>query len=52
MLSRSIAPESLADISLARRLLSYEPAVSFEDGLRRTIDHLAETSIPGLAKAG
>ena len=28
---------SLADISLARRLLDYEPAVSFEDGLERTV---------------
>ena len=28
---------SLADISLARRLLGYEPAVSFEDGLERTV---------------
>jgi UDP-glucose 4-epimerase len=30
--------DSLADISLARELLSYEPTVSFEDGLKRTID--------------
>jgi UDP-glucose 4-epimerase len=30
--------DSLADISLARELLGYEPKVSFEDGLRRTID--------------
>jgi nucleoside-diphosphate-sugar epimerase len=29
---------SLADISLARTLLGYEPHVSFEDGLARTID--------------
>jgi UDP-glucose 4-epimerase len=28
---------SLADISLARRLLGYDPAVSFEDGLERTV---------------
>jgi UDP-glucose 4-epimerase len=28
-----------ADISLARRLLSFEPGVGLEDGLRRTIKH-------------
>ncbi|HET7590134.1 MAG TPA: SDR family oxidoreductase [Solirubrobacterales bacterium] len=33
---------SLADISQAREQLGYEPAVSFGDGLRRTVeDHLA-----------
>ena len=31
---------SLADISQARRLLGYEPAVTFADGLRRTIDSI------------
>jgi UDP-glucose 4-epimerase len=31
--------ESLADITLARRLLNYEPRVSFEEGLRRSIDY-------------
>jgi UDP-glucose 4-epimerase len=31
--------ESLADISLARTLLDYEPIVGFEDGLRRTVDY-------------
>jgi nucleoside-diphosphate-sugar epimerase len=36
-------PESMADISLAQRVLGYEPAVSFEAGLRRTIEHIAET---------
>lgn len=30
--------DSLADISRARALLGYSPAVSFEDGLRRTIE--------------
>jgi UDP-glucose 4-epimerase len=30
--------DSQADISLARTLLGYEPSVSFEDGLRRTLD--------------
>lgn len=29
---------SLADISLARQTLGYEPSVSFEDGLRRTVE--------------
>jgi nucleoside-diphosphate-sugar epimerase len=30
--------DSQADISLARRVLGYEPTVSFEDGLKRTVD--------------
>ena len=30
--------DSLADITLARQVLGYEPLVSFEDGLRHTID--------------
>jgi UDP-glucose 4-epimerase len=30
--------DSLADISLAKELLGYEPTVSFEDGLRRTVE--------------
>ncbi len=29
---------SLADISLARQVIGYQPVVSFEDGLRRAID--------------
>ena len=33
---------SLADISKARDLLGYEPAVSFGEGLRRTVDSLAD----------
>lgn len=37
-------PESMADISLARQVLDYWPAVSFEDGLTRTIEHIAETA--------
>ena len=32
------ALHSLADVSLARQLLGYEPRVSFEEGLRRTVD--------------
>jgi UDP-glucose 4-epimerase len=31
--------ESLADISLARELLKYEPLTGFQEGLRRTIDY-------------
>jgi UDP-glucose 4-epimerase len=31
--------DSLADISLARELLSYKPTVGFDQGLRRTIDY-------------
>lgn len=30
--------DSLADISLARKLLNYEPVVGFEEGLRRTVE--------------
>jgi nucleoside-diphosphate-sugar epimerase len=39
-------PESMADISLARRLLGYEPTVTFDMGLQRTIDHLRDTAPP------
>jgi UDP-glucose 4-epimerase len=31
--------ESLADITLARQLLGYEPQVEFEEGLRRSIEY-------------
>ncbi|MCG8586986.1 MAG: SDR family oxidoreductase [Pirellulales bacterium] len=31
--------ESLADISLARRILGYEPQVDFDEGLRRSIEY-------------
>lgn len=31
---------SLADISLARELIDYEPVVSFEEGLRKTFEYL------------
>lgn len=34
--------ESLADITLARRLLGYEPQVRLEDGLRRTVEYYRE----------
>ena len=45
--------ESLADISLARQLLGYEPATSLEDGLAQTIDYyrsIAEIKKPALAR--
>jgi len=32
-----------ANLTLARHFLSYEPSVDFEEGLLRTIHHLAET---------
>ena len=38
--------ESLADITLARQLLRYEPQVSFEEGLRRSIEYY-KSLIPG-----
>jgi UDP-glucose 4-epimerase len=34
--------ESLADVSLARELIGYEPRVDFEEGLRRTIAWIVE----------
>jgi UDP-N-acetylglucosamine/UDP-N-acetyl-alpha-D-glucosaminouronate 4-epimerase len=39
--------ESLADISLARKLLKYEPTIGFEEGLRRTVEYYRSA-----AKAG
>jgi UDP-glucose 4-epimerase len=30
--------DSLADLRLAREVLGYEPIVSFEEGIRRTVD--------------
>lgn len=35
-------PESLADVSLARDLIGYEPSVGFEEGLERTIAWIVE----------
>ncbi len=36
--------DSLADISLARELLGYEPSVPFSEGLSRTLDHFRTLS--------
>jgi UDP-glucose 4-epimerase len=35
-------PDSLADVSLARELIGYEPSVAFEEGLQRTIAWIVE----------
>jgi len=35
-----------ADISLARRLILYDPGVDFETGLRMTIESMADTVVP------
>ena len=37
--------ESLADVSLARELIGYEPSVAFEEGLERTIEWIVEQSV-------
>src|SRR5262249_54485189 len=42
--------DSQADISKARRLLGYEPTVSFEEGLRRTVEWY-RTAMPAGASA-
>ena len=42
--------DSQADISLARKLLGYEPTVSFEDGLKTTVDWY-RSSQPAVARA-
>jgi UDP-glucose 4-epimerase len=31
--------DSLADVTLARQILNYEPRVEFEEGLRRSIEY-------------
>ncbi|MEZ6134747.1 MAG: SDR family oxidoreductase [Pirellulaceae bacterium] len=43
--------ESLADISLARRVLGYAPQVSLENGLEQTIDYYREIAEAKLARA-
>lgn len=44
-------PESLADISLARELIGYEPSVAFEEGLERTIAWIVEQSVAHEARS-
>jgi UDP-glucose 4-epimerase len=41
-------PHSLADISKAREMLGYEPAVGFGEGLRRTVDSLRDAQVGAL----
>ena len=41
------ARHSLADISLARQVLGYEPRVSFEEGLRRMVDWVRAAAARG-----
>jgi UDP-glucose 4-epimerase len=36
---------SLADISLARELIGYEPSIGFEEGLQRTIAWIVEQRV-------
>lgn len=40
-------PHSLADISKAREILSYEPEVGFREGLRRTVEAMIEDRTRG-----
>ena len=42
--------DSQADIKQARDILSYEPLVSFEEGLRRTVEWYREAQAKALAK--
>jgi len=42
--------DSQADITQARELLKYEPAVTFEEGLRRTLEWYREAQAKALAK--
>jgi nucleoside-diphosphate-sugar epimerase len=43
--------ESLADVSLARELIGYEPSVGFEEGLQRTIAWIVEQRAPHEARS-
>jgi UDP-glucose 4-epimerase len=36
--------DSLADISVARKLLKYEPTVGFNEGLKRTVEFYRSVS--------
>jgi UDP-glucose 4-epimerase len=42
---------SLADITLAKKYMGYTPLVSFEEGLRRTVDWYREVMEPAAASA-
>ena len=44
-------PESLADVSLARELIGYEPSVAFEEGLERTIAWIVEQGVAHEARS-
>ncbi len=39
--------ESMADITITRRDLGYEPKIGFEEGLRRSIDYYRQTALVG-----
>ena len=41
--------DSQADISKARRLLRYEPTISFEEGLRRTVEWYRTATVPSVS---
>lgn len=43
--------ESLADVSLARELIGYEPSVAFEEGLERTIAWIVEQGVAHEARS-
>jgi nucleoside-diphosphate-sugar epimerase len=42
--------DSQADISKAQRLLGYQPMVSFEDGLKRTIEWYRSATAAGVSQ--
>lgn len=42
---------SLADISQAKEQLGYQPSIAFDEGLRRTIEHLQEEAASGGARS-
>jgi nucleoside-diphosphate-sugar epimerase len=42
--------DSQADISKARRLLGYQPAISFEDGLKRTVEWYRTATPTGVTR--
>jgi UDP-glucose 4-epimerase len=43
--------ESLADVALARELIGYEPSVTFEEGLERTIAWIVEQRVAHEARS-